>query len=145
MLKNNNQNPQEQKPKEKIRPAKPQQNRRPAKQSRQTAGKQQEQALRRSIRRGDPGVHAPGDLVHIRANLIDLPDELLDILRRPDLYGLIHNEPPEICAAGQAAFLCILAERLKFILGQHDVQMPRRLFVGHGASFLRPGPQSIRP
>lgn len=46
MLKNNNQNPQEQKPKEKIRPAKPQQNRRPAKQSRQTAGKQQEQALR---------------------------------------------------------------------------------------------------
>ena len=43
MLKNNNQNPQEQKPKEKIRPAKPQQNRRPAKQQpRQSANKQEQ-------------------------------------------------------------------------------------------------------
>ena len=46
MLKNNNQNPQEQKPKEKIRPAKPQQNRRPAKQQPRQAANKQEQPPR---------------------------------------------------------------------------------------------------
>ncbi len=46
MLKNNNQNPQEQKSKEKIRPAKPQQNRRPAKQQPRQAANKQEQASR---------------------------------------------------------------------------------------------------
>lgn len=96
---------------------------------------------------GNASIDAPGDLVDVHPDFVNLPTEVLDLLRGlgPDRSAL--HKPDEVGPFAQAAGLCLFRQALVLLRRQCDVKMMQPVFICFARTASFPGlrPPNFRP